>query len=103
MPTGARWRQESVETARRRICRMAKAMGYLVTRTKDEGVVTLQMMWLGPNPHVRLVQIVPDGTPDDPWLHERIVSSGLAIPHRVTPRDVQGLLDTLADIERTLR
>jgi hypothetical protein len=93
----------SVETARKRISHLAKSLGYLVTRECDEGVVTLTLFWLGPNPHIRMIEIVPDGQGEEPWpLGEKVVASGLAIPDRVTPRDVGRVLSLLVEIERSL-
>lgn len=92
----------NIGKARNRICRLAKSLGYIVTREEGDGVVILTLFWLGPHPHVRLIEIVPTGTPaDDPWpLREQVVRSGLAIPDRITPGQVQRVLDLLVDIER---
>lgn len=90
-----------VEAARKRICRLARELGWIVTREEDEGVVLLVLIWTGPHPQVRMIEVAPDAQPDDPYLRERVVSSGLAIPERVTPSQVQRVLDLLVDIERS--
>jgi hypothetical protein len=103
MSRGAVTGNSNVARARKRICRLAKDLGYIVTREEDEGAVILCLVWLGTNPCVRLIQIVPDGT-TDPWpMRERIVTSGApVIPERVTPSEVQRVLDLLIDIERSI-
>ena len=94
----------SVEQARDRISHLAKRLGYLVTReVEDDGSVTMTLFWMGPHPHIRLIEIVQKGYDEHPWpLGEKVVTSGLAIPQRITPQEVGTVLTLLADIERSL-
>jgi hypothetical protein len=91
-----------VDNARKRLCHEAKSLGYIVTREEADGVVTVCLVRVQLPARVFLVEIVPEDHKDDPWpLGERIVASGVAVPHRITPREVPRLLGLLADIERS--
>ena len=94
----------AVDNARKRLCHLARELGYLVGRDEEDGVVTVTLLSLDcRRPSVRVVQIVPDTYEQDHWpLGERLVSAGLAVPHRVTPREVQRVMDLLMDIERSI-
>lgn len=101
-PEQRRSRQE-VRDASDRVSRLARSLGYVVTRAEEHGAVTLGLFGLRtPGPRIHLIEIVPQGTPPDPSFRELWARSGLAVPDRVTPAEVGRVLELLVDIERSI-